>query len=918
MKTTLLLFLLLISSTLFSQKFTLEGVLKDQDSIVLNGATVYVQSAKDSVPIAYGITNKNGEYSLRVNAGEDSKVIFNIASLGYESYIKIVNVPQNGTLNMGYLVLNNEIEELDVITIIARAPPVLIKKDTVEYNADSFKTLPNDKAEDLLKKLPGVEIDLDGIITVNGIEVEAINVDGMRFFGEQKGDIALKNLPSNVISKVQVTDYKTDNQKFTGEESDSGTKEINFKIKKGKNRATFGDVKLGYGTDEKYQANANVFKLIDGKQLGIIGGTNNINLSKGFNSLPDTDTSNGDIKSDFVGANYTKGKWNETSINGNYRYSAQNRDYDKISYKETFLPDLNYITDSKSNSFSDSDSHTAGADLKFILKPKNNSSNKKVRLSNKTDFKSSSQESGGTVKSKSYYDNGDLVSDYTSNSESSSSSSEFKNEFSVTPVLNNKADYLNVSLGTDFNKSDSDSQKYSKNVLVNKGQTIIQDQINTTGSNSSDINFNAFWSKELFTNFRLMPRYMATVNTKNSEKYIYDFDERSEEYSDFNELLSSESKYVTTTLRPALKLRYQYKDFRFEVEGAFTNTYRDYKDKLVTERDFKADFEYLTYSGRIRYKDENGYKNITLQYNQNVDLPSVGQLQPLEDVSNITHIVVGNPLLKPAISHNARFQYQNNLAYNNINISGNLKAQFVQDKIINSTITDADLNKYTTYDNIDGDYSYSGNVAVSKSYFNRKTNINLNARFNASYKNSLSIQNAVEFTAKTTVLKPLFSVSYAYDSKIDVTTTYSYSKNNSVYDTDAFNDINYFVQNVDVNSNVFFLKNAFLSNRVSYRYNSSVGDEFDGDAVFWNAGLGVELWDNQATLSLVAYDMLGKNNGYRRSVTETYIQDVENKILEQYFMLNFVYKFGSFAGQKMNVKGKNRGGGGSRGGSGRN
>ncbi|AUC20784.1 MULTISPECIES: outer membrane beta-barrel protein [Polaribacter] len=918
MKTTLLLFLLLISSTLFSQKFTLEGVLKDQDSIVLNGATVYVQSAKDSVPIAYGITNKNGEYSLRVNAGEDSKVIFNIASLGYEPYIKIVNVPQNGTLNMGYLVLNNEIEELDVITIIARAPPVLIKKDTVEYNADSFKTLPNDKAEDLLKKLPGVEIDLDGIITVNGIEVEAINVDGMRFFGEQKGDIALKNLPSNVISKVQVTDYKTDNQKFTGEESDSGTKEINFKIKKGKNRATFGDVKLGYGTDEKYQANANVFKLIDGKQLGIIGGTNNINLSKGFNSLPDTDTSNGDIKSDFVGANYTKGKWNETSINGNYRYSAQNRDYDKISYKETFLPDLNYITDSKSNSFSDSDSHTAGADLKFILKPKNNSSNKKVRLSNKTDFKSSSQESGGTVKSKSYYDNGDLVSDYTSNSESSSSSSEFKNEFSVTPVLNNKADYLNVSLGTDFNKSDSDSQKYSKNVLVNKGQTIIQDQINTTGSNSSDINFNAFWSKELFTNFRLMPRYMATVNTKNSEKYIYDFDERSEEYSDFNELLSSESKYVTTTLRPALKLRYQYKDFRFEVEGAFTNTYRDYKDKLVTERDFKADFEYLTYSGRIRYKDENGYKNITLQYNQNVDLPSVGQLQPLEDVSNITHIVVGNPLLKPAISHNARFQYQNNLAYNNINISGNLKAQFVQDKIINSTITDADLNKYTTYDNIDGDYSYSGNVAVSKSYFNRKTNINLNARFNASYKNSLSIQNAVEFTAKTTVLKPLFSVSYAYDSKIDVTTTYSYSKNNSVYDTDAFNDINYFVQNVDVNSNVFFLKNAFLSNRVSYRYNSSVGDEFDGDAVFWNAGLGVELWDNQATLSLVAYDMLGKNNGYRRSVTETYIQDVENKILEQYFMLNFVYKFGSFAGQKMNVKGKNRGGGGSRGGSGRN
>ncbi|WP_231874688.1 outer membrane beta-barrel protein [Polaribacter atrinae] len=479
-----------------------------------------------------------------------------------------------------------------------------------------------------------------------------------------------------------------------------------------------------------------------------------------------------------------------------------------------------------------------------------------------------------------------------------------------------------MSLGTDFSKTDSDSQKYSKNILVNSDKTVIQDQINTTysnSSNSSDISFNAFWSKELFTNFRLMPRYKATVITTKSEKYIYDFDDASEEYNDFNELLSSDSKYVTTTLRPALKLRYQYKELRFEVEGAYTNTYRDYEDELVTARDFKADFDYLTYSGRVRYRDENGYKNISLEYDQNVDLPSVGQLQPVENVSNITHVIVGNPLLKPGISHNARFQYQNNLAYNNINISGNLRAQFIKDKIINSTITDADLNRYTTYSNIDGDYSYTGNVAVSKSYFNRKTNINLNARFNANYKNSLSIQNDVKFTAKTTVLKPSFSFSYSYDNKVDVTTTYSYSQNKSIYDTDAFNDNSYFVQNLDINSNVFFLKNSFLSNRVSYRYNSRVGDEFDGDAVFLNAGLGVELWDNKATLSVVAYDMLGKNNGYRRSVTETYIQDVENKILEQYFMLTFVYKFGSFAGQKMNVQGKNRSGGGrSRGGSRRN
>uniref|UniRef100_UPI0040474466 outer membrane beta-barrel protein n=1 Tax=Mariniflexile sp. TaxID=1979402 RepID=UPI0040474466 len=912
MKSFLLPIVLLIPVSIFAQKFTLEGTVKDQIANVLEGATVYLQSIKDSIPISYGITNKEGKFSLQVNTETDSKAIFNIAYLGYKPYRQVIDVPKGKELNMGFVTLDDQVEELNVVSIIGRAPPILIKKDTIEYNADSFKTLPNDKAEDLLKKLPGIEIDLDGNITMNGIEVEAINVDGMRFFGEKKGDIALKNLPSNVISKVQVTDYKTNRQKFTGEESDSGTKEINLTIKRGKNRAIFGDVKVGYGTDEKYQANANVFQLLDGKQLGLISGTNNINMSKGFNALPDTDTSNGYIESDFVGANFTKGRWNETRMNGNYKYSTQSTNREQKSYTENFLPNLNYITDSESTSFNDSDSHQAGADLKFILKPKNKQSNNKVQISNETDFSAENSETGSITDKLSQSINGDLVSKYNSSNQLMSSNYQIKNDFSITPITGKGRDYLNVELGTDFSKGNSDSKKYSENILYNRGTTIVQDQINNTNEYSSDIGLNALWSKELFSNFRIIPKYNVSIRSQNNETYIFDYDETSTDYDDFNEMLSSDSKYITTTIIPALRLRYEYKYFRFEVEGAFTNTYRNYKDMLVEARNFKKDFEYVTYSGRIRYKDKNGYKNINLNYNQRVDLPSVNQLQPVEDVSNITQIRVGNPFLEPEINHNISFEYQNNLAFHNINITGNARAQFIQDKIISATITDDDLNKYTTYANINGDYSFNGNTAISKSFFSKKTNININARLNGSYKNTLTIQNAIKFTAKTTTIKPSLSFKYSYDNKLDFSGAYSYSTNNSVYDTDVFNDNNYFVQNVDFESSIFFIKNVFLSNKISYRYNSRVGDDFDGDAIFWNAGLGMELWNNKATLTLVGYDILGKNNGYRRSVTETSIQDVENNILEQYFMLNFTYKFGSFAGQKMNVGGgrdSRRGGG---------
>lgn len=908
------LVLVLCSTALFAQRFSLEGIVKDQDSLVLEGATVYLQSISDSVPMSYGITNKNGKFSLQVNAEDDKQAIFNIAYLGYKPYRKNITVPEGKTLNLGTIFLEDQVESLNAVSIIGKAPPVVIKKDTVEYNADSFKTMPNDMVEDLLRKIPGIEIDTDGNITVNGVEVEAINVDGMEFFGDQTGEVALKNIPSKAVSKVQVTDYKTDTQKFTGEESDSGTKEINLKIKKGSNKAYFGDVNVGYGTDDRYQANANVFQLIEGKQLGLIAGTNNINMGRGFNALPDATSSNGLIESDFVGANFAKGKWDETQVKADYRYSSQDTDKAKKSYAENFLPDINYITSSNSKSYNDSDRHRAGAEVKFLTDPKNKASNRQVRISNEMDFDVRHDDAFSTVDRVSEYANGDLVSTYFSENYSSSSDYSFDNKFDVATRLGGRRDFLVMGINTSFDKEDGESSSYSRNELASSGDVVVQDQITNTSNTSSDISFFGRLSKEVFENFRIMPGYNASVSTSNTEKSIYDYNEDTDAYDSFNTQISTDSRYIATTVRPSLRLRYEYNDIRFELEGAYTNTFRKYVDEIIEERNFKNDFKYLTYSGRIRYRDENGYKNISLDYKQSVDLPSVSQLQPVANVSDITHIITGNPDLEPGVSHNINFRYQNNLAANKISLNGSAKAVFVNDKIINSTITDDDLIRYTTYENIDGDYNFSGNLGINKSFLNQKTNYNLGVRISGSYDNIRSIQNGVKFTAKTNTVKPSVSLSYSYDKKIEISTSYSYSTTSTEYNTDDFNDNDYFVQNLKFESTFFFLKNAFFNNKVSYRYNSRVGDDFDGDAVFWNAGLGVQLFNQKGTLTLVGYDMLGMNNGFSRSVTETAITDVENKILEQYFMLTFVYKFGKFAGQEMNDRRGRRGDRGSRGG----
>ncbi|MCM4167917.1 hypothetical protein DHD08_09525 [Arenibacter sp. H213] len=886
---------------MMGQKFILEGVVQNTDEDALEGATVFVQNTNDSITMAYAITNKSGAFSIRINAEKQHKLLFKVAHLGYTPFSIDIVVPEDDKLILEDIIVAEQMEELTEVFLLGKAPPVLMKKDTVEYNADSFKTLPNDKVEDLLKKLPGIEIDLDGVITHNGIEIEAVNVDGMRFFGEKNGNIAIKNLPSLVIDKVQVTDFKSDLQKFTGEESDSGTKELNLKIKKGKNKGYFGDVAGGYGTDKKYQANANLFQLIDGKQLGVISGTNNINMSKGFNSLPDTDTSNGYLESDFVGANFSKGKWNETRINGNYRYSSQSRENEQKTIRDNFLPDLNYTSNSKKNSNTDSDSHNAKLDLKFLLEPKSKSSTNRVQIANSTDFDVSNSESFDQETTQSKESNGDLVSDYSSANQEIKDQYNISNNFNVTPRIGNNREYFHLGLTTNIGKTQSSGKKYSENILHKKNTINKQDQISETDNLNTNIGLNTSWNKELFTGFRVIPKYRIQIGNSSNEKYVYDFNDEKNAYDEFNQLLSTENNYLTTTVRPSLGFRFNFKNFRFDASGGHTNTYRKYVDKIIEERNFKTDFNFLTYSGRIRYSDPNGYKNINLNYDQNVDLPSIGQLQPVPNVNNQLHIRTGNPLLQPEVNHNLHFQYQNNLAFNNINITGSAAAAFVNDKIINSTFTDEDLIKHTTYTNIQGDYSFNGNTAITKTYFSQNTNMNINLRLHGSFRNNLSLQNNVKLTAQSSVLSPSLSFRYAYDKKVDFNVSYSYRLNKTIYDVDMYDDNAYFVQNLQLNTSIYFFKDAFLTNKVSYRYNSRVGDAFDGDAVFWNAGLGMQLMEGKGTLTLVGYDILGKNNGYVRTISEAFIQDSESKILEQYFMLTFSYKFGRFAGQRMNM-----------------
>ena len=261
MKHLFLLITCFISITLFSQTGNISGKVADNDSKkILALATVTVFKAKDTSIITYRLSGPNGEFKIP-NLPFDIPLRIMVTYSGYEAYRKdFILSTINNTQNFDAVFLIPTSKQLDEVIVIAERPPVMIKKDTIEFNASAFKTLPNALVEDLLKKLPGVMVDADGNITVNGKAVNRILVDGKTFFGDDP-KMASKNLPANIIDKVQVVDDKEELLKNGDNNTNNIGKVVNITLKKGVKKGWFGKMYAGAGTEERFEAGAiaNVF-----------------------------------------------------------------------------------------------------------------------------------------------------------------------------------------------------------------------------------------------------------------------------------------------------------------------------------------------------------------------------------------------------------------------------------------------------------------------------------------------------------------------------------------------------------------------------------------------------------------------------------------------------------------------------------
>ena len=900
---------------------TIQGkIVEKGSSFPLESATVYLKSVKDSTVIDYTITDKSGNFSIKTKK-INTPIFFKISYNGYKEYSEklesIINDKDFGTIQ-----LEENINTLSEILIKAEAPPITIKNDTLEFNASSFKVRPDANVEALLKQLPGVEIDEDGKITVNGKEVNNILVNGKPFFGKD-GKIATQNLPAEIISKVQVTDTKTKEEELSGQNATSDEKTINLTIQEDKNKGVFGKANVGYGTDERYESSLlfNYFK--DTQKISVLGSANNINsvgfsmdeifdnMGGGRNSsiwVNDNGSfgingmqfggNNGITTSNMIGVNFAD-EWAKKKINpnGSYYYSNTETNNNNRTNRINLLPTGNTNTLAESKTKSISDGHSIAMDFEIKI-----DSTTTLYLSpsfTKSEIKNKNSGFDAT-----FNESGTALNENTNNNNWSSNKNTFKNSLYFYKQLKKKGRGINFSLSNENSKNDSELLTKTTTTFLQSGNTSDnRDQFRIDNSKNDSFRAEIGYSEPLRDSLSF--NFKTTYNYKksNDTRETFDFDNGLNSYSNFNDLLSNDIISTTSSVTPMVGIRLQKKKIRGSIWFGTEITNFDNQSNYLLNT--------TTVNKNYMYPKMNGYLSVTLgksksiytYYSYEVNLPSANQILPFENLANPLNTIIGNADLKPNENYSIYTNFNNYDYATRSGFYAYAGGDYNVNQIVASTTYDADFKATTTYQNVDRAYNTYVGFSLNKSLKKEKRTFKYGLGLQFDYNYDQGLTNAELFESKGLTLSPRANISWSIDEMITINPSYRYTYINNDFTNYVIDNTKNFKHSAKLEITSYWPKKVVLGSDFGYNYNSNIADGFKKDFYLWNLSLGYNFFQDKLLAKVKVYDVLNQNISETRTITPTAITDMENTVLQQYAMFSLTYKLEKFGGKKKDSNG---------------
>ncbi|RKR14207.1 outer membrane receptor protein involved in Fe transport [Maribacter vaceletii] len=892
--------------SLWSQTYEIRGTLVDEFSVPLEAATIYAETKNTNNLVSYTISNASGIFVLDLNTKIKGINLY-ISYIGFKKITKKISL-FDPKLDLGEIVMESESEQLLGVDVITDRIPVIVKKDTLEFNADSFKTRPDSSLEDLLKKLPGIEVSPDGKITNNGQVVSQILINGTPFFGNDL-KIATKNIPREIIDKVQITSTKTEKQKFTKQESSSTDKTINVTIKKDKNKGLIARASLGYGTENRYQVNS-IANYFNGKErFSVLAGANNINNSGfsfdevydmiGSKNTHNVSRGNGErfnldnisfgfeegiITSSNVGASYVNQMKDNSDVATDYFFGASEVRNSTTVRRDNLLAENSFFSNSKSDLIGYSDSHRFNALYTFNI-------DSTIRISLRPKFILSQNNSDNI--SEEVTTDKDLNIINSSNIETSSKNNkrDFNNQFGIIKKTDSKGGFLSLNIKNAFIRDDSNLDYLS---ILNSSDTGIISSINQSKEIDEKVekyNIGLAYRMPIVKNKLFLDYNLDYIITdQKNKKNVNDLNQNESQEVIFNPDLSSDFEYRSNEFQPKIGLSLQGEKYSFNINTQYRNIQLKNNDGIqnISRR---SNDNYIFFGGLFRVKLSKR-SALFVDYKVNNTLPSITELQPISNVINPLEIVIGNPYLKPETHKTVRLNYSGYNSKTKTSVFVFTQSEFSKNKIVTSVNTNNNFVRNTTFINVDDYYNNFGGFSITKNV--KKDSIySLKLKIGGGYvyRRNIILNNDLNFRSKLFRIIPRIGFILNYKEIFDLEPSYRFSFNNTSYNLDNLNDINFKMHSLKLRATTYWAKGLVLGNDLTYNYNGNIQGSFDKSSLFWNLSLSIEVLKGKGNLKITAYDLLKQNNNVKRTALDNYIEDRQTTILQQYFMFSFTYKF---------------------------
>jgi len=941
----------LFVSDSFSQgkiKGTVRGILVDTAAGKqnLSDATIsLMQVNADSSDAEYTVSDKKGAFAFKNLDPGTYRLL--ITFLGYQHISRIFTINAvNKDIDLATLYMQRASDLMQ--EVIVQRPPMSVKKDTVEYSASMYTTKPNAVAEDLLKKFPGIQVDKNGNITAQGETVSRILVNGKRFFNDDP-KLATRNLPPDIIDKIQVFDDLSDQSKFTGFDDGNRVKTINIITKKDKRQGYFGRTVAGAGTDENYDESINMHRFDNDQQISLLGQANDVNKQNftpqdifggggggrrgGGGGGAGGQSGSGVTTVWAAGANYRNSFSPKTDLYGSYFFNSQHVStsvQDSVISPTSGSPDSasasNLTTTGSSSSISKNQNHR----IFLNLEERFDSNNSLIFRPNFTFQTSTPHSSSGSV---TVNDQGRLVNSSVAHASSNNSGFTINSSnLQLRHRFRKPFRTISLDLNTTANINDGNGYNYAINHFsrsFNRVDTL--NQYYNDSLHALTISPTLSYTEPIGRNHIIELNYNYSYTNNKTINSTYDFVDTLHGYKSFDSLFSNSYRFISNSNRFTLNYRIQHPKYNFSIGSGiqFMNF-----NSLNTTKNITVAHNYVNLTPSVYFQYQfSRAQHLRFSYYGRTGTPSPSQLQPLTTTSNQISFQTGNPALKPQFTHSLRVLYASFDPGSQRVMFATINASTIVNDIQTSYYYNAKGGTNSTYVNLNGTYNLSG-------YFNygiplKKPKSNLNFITNANYAQgqNLYVDTASPNTPQhiytknttlgetiswTTNIKKNFDMNFSSTSSYNIArrTPVVNSKGNGGSGSGSANaNLNAFSQIFTAEITAYTNSGWLVATSFDYTYTNTNASGYNASVPLLSPSIARSIFKKKnGELRLTVFDLLNQNTSVSKSVSNVSTSYTRTNVLTRYAMLTFTWNLNNFPGSNQRrmpgmFPGRFRGGG---------